>query len=343
MIFSKIAQRKIPMAQRASRLTASDIQGLWAILPTPAKDNASDWRAENTVDLDETARVVEALIAAGVDGLLSLGTFGECATLTWDEKRAFMATVVETVRGRVPYFAGTTSLNTRETVKQTKAGLDIGVDGTMLGLPMWCYPDLATSVQFYRDVAEACPDIAICVYANPEAFKFDFPRPFWAQIAQVPNVVAAKIVGIATLDADLRLTKGNIRLMPVDSNYYAAARIAPEQCTAFWSGGALCGPAVQIRLRDSVAAAKSNGDWAAANEISTAIAAASAKLIPNGSFAEFSKYNIGLEKARMNAAGWMKAGPCRPPYHLVPENYLAGARESGQMLAALHSKLAGKK
>jgi trans-o-hydroxybenzylidenepyruvate hydratase-aldolase len=35
----------------------------------------------------------------------------------------------------------------------------------------------------------------------------------------------------------------------------------------------------------------------------------------------------------------MKAGPCRPPYHLVPENYLEGARESGKMLAQLHAKL----
>ena len=327
------------MPTKHARLTAADITGLWAILATPAKDNASDWRADNTVDLDETARVVDALIEAGVDGLLSLGTFGECATLTWEEKRAFMATVVETARGRVPYFAGTTSLNTRESVRQTRAAADLGVGGSMLGPPMWCYPDLPTTLQFYRDIAEACPDVAICVYANPEAFKFDFPRPFWAQIIEVPTVVAAKIVGIATIEADLRLTKGRIRLMPVDGSYYAAARIAPEECTAFWSGGALCGPAVQLRLRDSVAAAKASGDWAAAKEISTAIAAASARLIPNGSFAEFSKYNIGLEKARMNAAGWMKAGPCRPPYHLVPENYLAGARESGKMLAALHAQI----
>ena len=188
------------MRQTKARLAASDINGAWAILATPAKDNASDWRAENTVDLDETARVVEALIAAGVDGLLSLGTFGECATLTWDEKRAFMATVVETARGRIPYFGGTSSLNTRETVRQTRAAYDLGVNGTMLGPPMWCYPDTATSLQFYRDVAEACPDLAICVYANPEAFKFDFPRPFWAQITQIPQVVSAKIVGIATLD-----------------------------------------------------------------------------------------------------------------------------------------------
>ena len=327
------------MNKNKERLAASDIQGMWAILATPAKDNASDWRAENTVDLDETARIVNALIKAGVNGSLSLGTFGECATLTWEEKRAFMATVVDTVAGRVPYFAGTSSLNTRETVRQTRAGADIGIDGTMLGPPMWCYPDLATTLQFYRDIAEACPDVAICVYANPEAFKFDFPRPFWAQIVQVPTVVAAKIVGIATIEADLRLTKGQIRLMPVDGSYYAAARIAPEECTAFWTGGALCGPAVQLRLRDTVATAKKDGDWSAAKEISGAIAAASAKLIPNGNFAEFSKYNIGLEKARINAAGWMNAGPCRPPYHLVPENYLVGARESGKMLADLHAKI----
>lgn len=330
------------MSQNASRLTVSDMQGMWAILATPAKDNASDWRADNTVDLDETARVVDALIKAGVNGILSLGTFGEGATLTWEEKRAFMTTVVETVGKRVPYFAGTTSLNTRETVRQTRAGRDIGIDGTMLGPPMWCYPDLATTLQFYRDVAEACPDVAICVYANPEAFKFDFPRPFWAQIIQIPTVIAAKIVGIATIEADLRLTKGQIRLMPVDGSYYATARIAPEECTAFWTGGALCGPAVQLRLRDTVTAAKKSGDWSAAKEISAAIAAASARLIPNGSFSEFSKYNIGLEKARINAAGWMKAGPCRPPYHLVPESYLAGASESGKMLAALHAKIAAE-
>lgn len=323
----------------ALRIAASDVQGMWAILATPAKEDASSWRAENTVDLDETARVVEQLIAAGVNGILSLGTFGECATLTWQEKRDFIATAVETVRGRVPYFAGTTSLNTRETVRQTREARDIGIDGTMLGPPMWCYPDLATSLQFYRDIAEACPDTAICVYANPEAFKFDFPRPFWAQITQVPTVVCAKIVGIATIEADLRLTKGKIRLMPVDGSYYAAARVAPEDCTAFWSGGAMCGPAVPLALRDAVAKAKQSGDWSRAKEISDSIAAASAKLIPNGSFAEFSKYNIGLEKARINAAGWMKAGPCRPPYHLVPESYLASARESGKMLADLHAKL----
>jgi hypothetical protein len=52
-------------------------------------------------------------------------------------------------------------------------------------------------------------------------------------------------------------------------------------------------------------------------------------------FSEFSKYNIGLEKARMDAAGWLKPGPPRPPYHLVPEPFLEGARQSGRAWAEL--------
>ncbi len=326
------------MANRRERLTAKDVQGVWAIMPTPSKDNASDWRADNTVDLDEAARVVEALIQAGVDGILSLGTFGEGSTLTWDEKKAFMATAVETARGRIPFFGGTTSLNTRETVRQTRAARDIGVDGTMLGVPMWCEADTPTAVQFYKDVAEACPEVAICIYSNPEAFKFEFPRPFWAQVAEIPQVVSAKYMSPAFLMADLRLVKGRIRLLPVDGNYYMSARVDPEQCTAFWTGGAVCGPAPALRLRDEVKRAVATGDWKGAKQVADALAVAGATLFPKGSFAEFSKYNIGLEKARMDAAGWMKAGPCRPPYPLVPEPYLDGARKAGIAWAKLHAE-----
>jgi trans-o-hydroxybenzylidenepyruvate hydratase-aldolase len=326
------------MTTRRDRLQVSDIKGAWAIMPTPAVRDASDWRSEKTVDLDETARVVEALISAGVDGILSLGTLGEGASLTWEEKRAFMATAVETNRGRVPFFGGTTSLNTRETVRQTRAALDIGVDGTMLGIPMWCKPDVPTAVQFFRDVATACPEMAICIYANVEAFKFDFPRPFWAEVSRIPQVVSTKYSTIAQLFTDLRLTEGRIRFLTIDGDHYAAARLDPEQCTAFWSSGASCGPAPAIRLRDEVRRAKESGDWAAAKILAGEIQAAIAPLFPKGERSEFWKYNIGLEKARMDAAGWMKAGPCRPPYHLVPEDYLVGARKAGEAWAKLAAK-----
>jgi trans-o-hydroxybenzylidenepyruvate hydratase-aldolase len=93
-------------------------------------------------------------------------------------------------------------------------------------------------------------------------------------------------------------------------------------------------------LRDEVAKAKKTGDWTKAKTISDDMRAADATLFPRSDFAEFSKYNIGLEKARMDEAGWLKAGPCRPPYTLVPDEYLAGARKSGKAWAALHTKYA---
>lgn len=319
-------------------LTPKDIKGAWAIIPTPAKEGSSDWRAVDTVDLDESARVVNGLIEAGIDGILSMGTLGEAATLTHGEKLDYMRALVDAAKGRVPVFVGTTCLNTRDTVALSIEARDLGADGTMLGLPMWCAPSLDVAVQFYRDVAEAVPDFNIAIYANPEAFKFDFPRAFWGQVAQIPQVVTAKYIGVGTLMPDLAAIQGGIKLLPIDFDYYAAARM-DDSIDAFWSSGAVCHPLVTTTLRDLVEQARATGDWSAAKAFMGRLGPTAAPLFPNGSFKEFSTYNIPLEKARMDAGGWMKAGPCRPPYHLCPEPYLEGARKSGTMWAELGKAL----
>ena len=323
---------------RQGLLDVNDIKGAWAIVPSPSKPNASDWRETDTVDVDETVRMVNMLIDSGINGILSMGTLGECATMTWDEKKLYMSTLVEAVDGRVPVFVGTLALNTRDTIEQTKFAHDLGADGTMLGIPMWCAPSVDVAVQFYKDVAEAVPDMNIAVYANPEAFKFEFPRPFWAQVAQIRQVVTAKYLGIGQLAADLHLTQGKIKLLPIDFDYYSAAR-TDDFIDAFWSSGAVCGPSVSTTLRDLVAEARKTGDWSKAKAFNGRLGATAAPLFPNGSFKEFSTYNIGLEKVRMEAGGLITTGPIRPPYHIVPEDYLAGARKSGEMWAAIHQEL----
>lgn len=319
-------------------MTVDQVQGAWAIIPTPAKDGADSYKMQNTVDLDETARVVDALIEAGANAIMGLGSLGECATLTWEEKKAFVGTAVDAAKGRVPMFFGTTSLNTRDTVEQARVFQDMGVDGNMLGVPMWCAPDTAMAVQFYRDVTEALPDMPICVYANTEAFKYSFPPPFWAQVSEMPQVITAKYLTIALMLTDLHLSHRKIRLLPIDLDYYAAARMDPEFNTAFWTSGMVCGPAVHIKLRDEVEKAKQTGDWALAAKISDELGHAGSTMFPNGSFKDFSTYNISLEKHRMDVAGWMKAGPVRPPYHLTPQRYLDGATLVGERIAALHKK-----
>lgn len=328
------------MATKKELMTVDQVQGAWAIMPTPAKDDASDWRATDTVDLDETARAVEGMVDAGIDGILSLGTLGECATLTWKEKKKFITTAVEATRGRIPFFAGTTCLGTRETIKQTREAHKLGVSGTMLGLPMWCAADLTTAVKFYQDVADACPEVAICVYANIAAFRFPFPSEFWQQVSAIPQVIMAKYGAVPNLEADMAAVNKRVKFLPIETFYCDVAQADPEFNTAFWSSGAACGPGLAVRLRDEVKRAKAANDWTEALELSEAMGKTLWPLIPNGGdFEEFNKYNIGLEKARINAGGWMKAGPCRPPYGHVPEEYLEGARASGSGWAELAKKL----
>jgi len=157
-------------------------------------------------------------------------------------------------------------------------------------------------------------------------------------VAEIPQIVTAKYSSPDQLLQDIHLTKGRIRFLPIDAAYYGAARMDPEFCCAFWTSGAVCGPSVAIRLRDEIVRAKASNDWSEAKLIAAEVGASLQPLFPNGSFKEFSKYNIGLEKARMDAAGWMKAGPTRPPYHIIPEKYLEGARLSGRRWAELHEK-----
>lgn len=85
-----------------SMLAAQDFQGLYAIIPTPSKPGADRADAVDTIDIAETARVVEQLLGDKIDGLIVLGTTGECATITRDEYETFVDCVLGTVRGRVP-------------------------------------------------------------------------------------------------------------------------------------------------------------------------------------------------------------------------------------------------
>jgi 4-(2-carboxyphenyl)-2-oxobut-3-enoate aldolase len=318
------------------RLTADDVHGVFAIMPTPALPGADDPEASgpaaDTVDHAETARAVGALIDDGVDAILTTGTFGECATLTWPELRGFAETAVTAAAGRVPVFAGATTLNTRDTIDRARALRDLGVTGLLLGRPMWCYLDDADIVAFYAAVARAVPQLAIIVYDNPEAFKGKISSAAYRQLAALPQVIAAKYPTLGpSLADDLAAMDGRMRILPVDRDWFPAWEQAPAEITACWSGSASCGPRPHTELARRIAA----GDAAGAGALSAEFTAAGAGFLPQGQFALFARYNIQLEKIRINEAGYISAGPPRPPYLSCPPEYADGARASGRRFAAL--------
>src|SRR5712691_11005291 len=160
-------------------ITAKDLRGVLAIMPTPAKEGADRLDAANTVDLDETARLTESLVRDGATGIMALGIMGECATTSQSDYEVFVDCLLKTVRGRIPTFVGATALGGHEIARRIKFVKERGATGTLLGIPMWQSATFDMVVKFYADVAATFPGFPIMVYANSRAFRFPFGVDFW--------------------------------------------------------------------------------------------------------------------------------------------------------------------
>lgn len=323
----------------STKLTVDDVTGVVGIIPTPSTSTADQPGTANSVDFDEAAKLADAMVRGGVDVLMTTGTFGECASLTWDELQSFVATVVDAVAGRIPVFAGATTLNTRDTIARGHRLGELGADGLFVGRPMWLPLDDAGIVRFYRDLADALPHLALVVYDNPGAFKGKIGTAAYEALSAIPQVVAAKHLGLlsgAAFLSDLRAVGGRIRLLPLETDWYYFARLFPVEVTACWSGNVACGPAPVTRLRDLISAER----WEECQALTDELEMALEPLYPGGNFAEFLKYSIQIDNAQFQAAGFMRTGPTRPPYTEAPVSYLDGGREAGERWAALQQRYA---
>jgi dihydrodipicolinate synthase/N-acetylneuraminate lyase len=312
-------------------LTAADVTGLVAVVPTPARPDAASWRATETISAATTTAMIRS-VAAQADMILTMGTFGEGATLTENEAETFTRIVAAANEGRVPIFAGATTLNTRDTINRARKLLDAGAFGLFLGRPMWCKTEEASIVGFYADVAEALQSTPMILYDNPHAFKGKISPDTYRALAQIPNIIAAKyvVLGAQYVD-DVDACGDSLCILPQDCDWFKARRLVGDRASACWTGSAACGMSPLITLRDAIL----NGHNTTAELVTRDINDSYVPLFPMGDFALFSTYNIPLEKARIAAAGLIDPGPPRPPYHQCPAEYLAGAADAGRRWADL--------
>lgn len=312
-------------------ITARDMRGVMAYPPTPALPGAERADARNTVDLAETERMIRVLISDGVDAIALNGTLGECASLMLEEWKAFAACVADTVRAvrpGFPVFIGSTTLNTRDTIERMRFLADIGIPGTLLGRPTWGEMVADVMIRFYRDVAEAVPGLAICVYDNTAAFRGIIPRPVYRALAGLPQIVAVKYAGGASVGFrfhnDLAVVGTAFPLMLIETDWYPAWTMYGEEYAPMcWSSTTACGPAPVLALRNALREGRDED----ARWLSERLRWAHEPFLVGQDFTEFARYNVPLEKIRVNAAGYIKVGKSRPPYSedLVPHQHADGA------------------
>src|SRR5262245_31170645 len=106
--------------------------GVITALVTPFRDGK----------LDEEAlrKLVDEQIAAGIDGLVPVGTTGESPTLDFDEHIRVIKVVVEQSKKRVPIIAGTGGNSTKEAIELSQAAKKVGADGLLQVTPYYNKP-----------------------------------------------------------------------------------------------------------------------------------------------------------------------------------------------------------
>ncbi|GAB2932092.1 4-hydroxy-tetrahydrodipicolinate synthase [Rheinheimera gaetbuli] len=152
---------------------------------------STQFQQDGSINYAANARMLEQLIADGIDGIIALGTVGENASLTSTEKREFLQQTVKTVAGRIPVIAGCTEHSAGQAIDYIKAAEQIGVDGIML-LPAVVYRGTDREVLVHYQTVARATKLPIMLYNNPVSYGVDINLQMTAILAEEPNIVAIK-------------------------------------------------------------------------------------------------------------------------------------------------------
>ncbi len=151
-------------------------------------------------------KLIDYLIDGGIHGLFVVGTTGEFYGLTAEEKREIFLVTMDHTRGRVPVYAGSNGITTRESVMLTQLAEECKVDAVSILTPMFITPNQNQLYDHYRTIA-ANTSLPVLLYNNPPKTSVALASSTVAKLAEISN-----IVGIKDSSGDLTVTAEYIRL-----------------------------------------------------------------------------------------------------------------------------------
>jgi dihydrodipicolinate synthase/N-acetylneuraminate lyase len=151
----------------------------------------TQFKPDESLDLPATQKEISALLKAGVNGLIMLGTCGENCSLSADEKRAVLAAAREVAGGKVPVLSGVSEFTTASGMQFARDAEKIGIDGLMV-LPGMVYKsDPRETLNHFAKVAGAS-GLPVMIYNNPLVYGVDIRPAALKAYGEVPNIVAIK-------------------------------------------------------------------------------------------------------------------------------------------------------
>lgn len=166
-------------------MTPTLFHGLSAFPLTPASP-------EGRVDTEALARLLERLVAAGVDSIGLLGSTGIAAYLDLAERRRALAAAVEAVAGRTPLMVGIGALRTDWTQDLARDAERRGADALLVAPISYTPPTEAELFAHYAAVAETTA-LPLCIYNNPTTTHVVLSEALILRLARLDRVAAVKM------------------------------------------------------------------------------------------------------------------------------------------------------
>jgi 4-hydroxy-tetrahydrodipicolinate synthase len=169
----------------------------------------TQFRPDHSLDLAATSKHLNAMIEAGIHGVVALGTVGENTALEYAEKLEIIRELKQTARGRIPVLTGVAEYTTALASRFARDAEKAGAEGLM-ALPGMVYKsDERETLTHFRAVAGAT-GLPVMIYNNPVSYGVDLLPHAFAELASVENIVAIKESSedVRRL-TDLRNTVGN--------------------------------------------------------------------------------------------------------------------------------------
>ena len=143
------------------------------------------------VDYDAFARLIDFQLENGINALVAVGTTGESATLTPEERKQVIRFTVRRVDGRVPVIAGTGTNNTDHVLDFTRAACDDGADACLVVTPYYNKATQGGLIAHYTAVADAATK-PIIVYNVPSRTGCNVLPSTLSVLADHPMIAAVK-------------------------------------------------------------------------------------------------------------------------------------------------------
>jgi len=214
------------------------------------------------VDFESLRKLVDFHAQNGTDGLVSVGTSGESATLDIDEQIEVIRRTVEFAAGRLPVIAGSGANSTAEALELTSRAAALGVHACLLVVPYYNKPTQEGLYRHFRAVAEGV-DVPQILYNVPGRTALDMNNDTVARLAQIPNIIGIKDASadisrvgdfLARCGGDFAVYSGD------DATTLALLKAGGHGCISVTANAA-------PRQMHAMCAAALGGDWAEAERI----------------------------------------------------------------------------